>query len=582
MAWVNEELAGRFREIAELLELTDASRFRVRAYERAADAIAAVQKDLGAVPSAQLDSIPGIGSSTADKITEYLDGGEIGMLTELREQVPQGVRQLTRVPGLGPRTALQIHRELGVNSISELAAAIDSRLIRELKGLGPRTEHNLAESIRRIGAKDTARQPTAVAMGVAEEICTQLERLDEAEQVAYAGSLRRMAETVGDVDILVATRAPDRISEAFRTSPLVTDVIAAGETKSSVIAARGLQADLRVVDPDDWGAALVYFTGSKAHNIRLRERAVRRGLTLNEYGLHRRTEDGEVGNRVAGATEADVYAALGLSEIPAPMREDHGEVEAAADGRLPTVVTQADILGDLHGHSDWSGDGKASLEDMVTAAAAKGYAYWAVTDHAEDLTMNGVSKERMLERRDVIAALADRVEITILDGAELNIAIDGSLDYDRDFLLTFDWCVASVHTLMTRPQAEQTERIIQAMQHPAVHAIGHPTGRKIGKRPGYEIDFDAVCDAAVETGTALEINASLARLDLSGELVRRGVAKGVTFTISCDAHTVGDLGGMRFGVATAQKGWATPAQVLNTSGLEDLRGFTAAKRDRCS
>jgi DNA polymerase (family 10) len=249
---------------------------------------------------------------------------------------------------------------------------------------------------------------------------------------------------------------------------------------------------------------------------------------------------------------------------------------------LPTVVTLEQLRGDLHGHSDWSGDGKATLDEMVEAAAARGYAYWAVTDHAEDLTMNGVTRAGMLERRAAIARLQEQTGLRILDGAELNIAIDGGLDYDRDFLLAFDWCVASVHTLMTRPEKEQTARIMAAMEHPAVHAIGHPTGRKIGKRPGYDLDFDAICDAARETGTALEVNASPRRLDLSGEMVRRAVEAGVTLTISCDAHTVGDLHSMRYGVATAQRGWARADDVLNTHDLDGLLAFTAAKRERWS
>lgn len=585
MAWTNEELAARFREIAELQQLTGADHFRIRAYERAADAIAAARVDLAEVARGELAELPGIGASTAKKIAEYLDDGEIVMLADLRAKVPAGLRELTRVPGLGPKTAVQLHDRLGIDSIAALRSALEREELRHLPGLGAKTEQKLRESLRRVGAKDDARRPAADAIAVAEELVAFLRAVPEAEEVAYAGSLRRMRETVGDIDVLVASTTPAPVMDALRQAPLVDEVLASGETKTSVLTARGFQADVRVVRPDDWGAALVYFTGSKAHNVRIRERAVRRGLTLNEYGLHQRDDDGEVGARVASRTEADVYAALDLAEIPAPQREDTGEVEAAAAGTFPCVVRLEDLRGDLHGHSDWSGDGKASLAEMAAAAAERGYAYWAVTDHAEDLTMNGVSAARMRERRKVIAGLqesGDLGELTLLDGAELNIAIDGAVDYDPEFLLAFDWCVASVHTLMTRPQAEQTERILQAMTNPAVHAIGHPTGRKIGKRPGYELDFAAICDAARETGTALEVNASPRRLDLSGDLVRRAVEAGVTLTISCDAHAVGDLRSMRYGVATAQRGWATAHDVLNTRDLPGLRAFTAAKRERHS
>jgi DNA polymerase (family X) len=587
MAWANEDLRRQFAEIATLLQLRGADRFRVRAYERAADAIAAATVDLSAIPRGELASIDGIGASTAEKIAEHLDSGRIGMLEELRAAVPPGLLQLVRVPGLGPKTARQLHEALGIDSIEALEAAIEAQQLRTLPGLGPKTEDNLRESIRRIGAKDSGRIPAADALGIAEELCGRLRALPEALEVAYAGSLRRMRDTIGDIDVLVASSEPAPVMEALRTSDLVKEILAAGEKKTSVLTVRDLQVDLRVVEPEAWGAALVYFTGSKAHNIRVRERAVRRDLILNEYGLHRRVVDDEsgtasTGERLASRTEEDVYAALGMAFVPAPMREDTGEVDAAASGTLPAVVTLEDVRGDLHGHSDWSGDGKASLEAMVEAAQARGYAYWAVTDHAEDLTINGISKEQMLARREAIAALQERTGMRILDGAELNIGIDGSLDYDRDFLLTFDWCVASVHTLMQRPQAEQTERIIAAMQHPAVHAIGHPTGRKVGVRPGYEIDLDAILEAARETGTALEVNASPRRLDLSGDMVRRAVAAGVQLAISCDAHAVGDLASMRYGVATAQRGWATPGDVLNCRDLDGLLAFTAAKRERCS
>ncbi|MGI9018798.1 MAG: DNA polymerase/3'-5' exonuclease PolX [Euzebya sp.] len=584
MAWVNEELARRFGEIASLLKISGADQFRVRAYERAAEAIGAAPVDLGSIPRSELKGVKGIGDSTSRKVVEYLDTGTMTMLEELRQKVPAGVVELTRVPGLGPKTAVMLHTKLGVDSIETLNEAMDDGRVAGLPGLGAKTVTNLRESLRRMGSKDTGRVPAADAIALAEEICARLRRRDDVEQVTYAGSLRRMRDTIGDVDILVSSGTdPVPIHQAFRSMDLVDTVIAAGQKKSSVITVRGIQADLRVVQPVGWGAALQYFTGSKAHNVRVRERAVRQGLLLNEYGIFHRDEEGAAGERVASQTEESVYAAIGLAYIPPTMREDTGEVDAALDGTLPQVVQLTDLTGDLHGHSDWSGDGKATLEDMVTAAAGKGYAYWAVTDHAEDLSINGLSRQQVRDRRQAIRQLQDGYpDMAILDASELNIGTTGGLDYDQEFLLDFEWTVASVHSALEKNSAVQTGRILTAIMSPAVNAIGHLTGRKIGKRPGFDVDLAAVLEACRETGTALEVNASPRRLDLSGEMVRRAVEAGVTLTISCDAHSIGDLDSMRYGVWTAQRGWATPAQVLNTYGLDQLRQFVSAKRELLS
>ena len=567
MAWVNEELARRFGEIATLLKISGADRFRVRAYERAADTIGAAPVDLGELDERALTDVKGIGESTAKKIIEYRNSGTMSMLEELRTTVPAGVVELTRVPGLGPKTAVQLHETLGVDSIEGLRAAMADGSVAGLPGLGAKTVANLEESLRRMGAKDSDRVPAADAIALAEEICERLRSRADVDEVTYAGSLRRMRDTIGDIDILVASAGePAPIHEAFRTFDLVESVIAAGEKKTSVITVRGIQADLRVVEPDGFGAALQYFTGSKAHNVRIRERAVRKGLLLNEYGIFRREEDEDgkpvAGERIASRTEDVVYDAIGMAYVPPTMREDTGEVDAALSGDLPTVVALPDITGDLHGHSDWSGDGKATLEDMVASAAAKGYAFWAVTDHAEDLAMNGLTAQQVRDRRGVIAGLQDAYpDMAILDGSELNIGLEGGLDYDPDFLLEFDWTVASVHSGLERDSAAQTARIMQAISSPAVNAIGHLTGRKLGKRPGFEVDLAAILEACRETGTALEVNASPRRLDLSGGMVRRAVEAGVKLTISCDAHSIGDLDAMRYGVWTAQRGWATAADV---------------------
>ncbi|MDP8977644.1 MAG: DNA polymerase/3'-5' exonuclease PolX [Actinomycetota bacterium] len=575
MAWTNEDVSRQFAEIAALLRLKGEDPFRARAYERVAGVLAAAPVDLAELSPEEIARLEGVGRSSARKIDEYRRTGRIDMLERLRAEVPAGVAELTRVPGLGPKTARLLHMELGLSDLDDLRAALDQGRLRGLGGLGEKTEQNLRRALERMGVKDDVRVPAADALPVAEELCARLAALPAAGRVAYAGSLRRLRETVGDIDLLVASHEPAPVMAALRDDGLTVRVMAAGEKKTSVLTARGLQADLRVVEPAAWGAALVYFTGSKAHNVRVRERAVRRGLTLNEYGLFDRVS----GDRVAGRTEEEVYAALGMVFVPAPMREDAGEVQAAVDGTLPDVVTAGDLVGDLHGHTDWSGDGKASMRDMLAAARRRGDRYWAVTDHAENLVMNGLSRERMVAQRKAIERLrADGPGMTVLHGAELNIGADGELDYGREFLLGFDFCVASVHTLMHRPREDQTRRIVTAMRHPAVNVIGHPVGRIIGRRPGYDIDVDAVVEAAVRTGTALEVNASPRRLDLSGELVRRAVEGGATIAISSDAHSVGDLGNRGYGVATAQRGWATAADVLNCRDLDGLREFVAAKR----
>lgn len=579
MAWVNEELARRFNEIAHLLDLTGADRFRVRAYERAASVLGTAPVDLASLPRAALKDLKGVGETTAKRVVEYLDTGEIGMLTELRAKVPPGVVELTRVPGIGPKLALQLS-QAGVESVATLRERLEAGTLVGLPGLGEKTAANLRDALGRMGAKEDGRTPAADAIAMAEEFVAQLAALPQVEAATYAGSLRRMRETIGDLDFLAASADPIAVHEAFRALPPVVHVLAAGGKKSSVLTVRGIQADLRVVEPDAYGAALQYFTGSKAHNVRTRERAVRRKLLLNEYGLFHRTEDGGQGERIAARSEDDVYAALGLQYIPPTLREDHGEVDAAAAGTLPQVVTATDIRGDLHGHSHFSGDGKHTLEQMVEAAAARGYSYWAVTDHAENLTMNGMSREVIAQRRGAIAELQERCDLRILQGLELNIAMDGTVDYDPELLATMDWNVASIHSHMRYGSAEQTARTLTAIANPHVHAIGHPTGRKIGVRPGYEIDLAAILEACRETGTALEVNASPRRLDLSGEMVRRAVEAGVTLTISCDAHSVGDLASLRYGVWTAQRGWATPADVLNTRSLAQLEAFVEAKRAR--
>ena len=577
MAWTNTEIARQLSEIAQLLRLDGADAYRVRAYERAAGAVGAASEDLSELDASELTSVHGVGESTAAKIVEYRTHGEIGLLTELRERVSPGVVSLTRVPGLGPKLARRLHDELGVDSLDELAQALDDGRVAGLDGMGDKSAAKLSDALERIGAKDTDRIPVADVLDLVAELCRRVGRLDAVERVEVAGSLRRLRETVGDLDVLVATNEPAAVSAAVRDDgELVAKVLADGDTKLSIVTrGPGVQVDVRLVPPESWGAALMYFTGSKAHTVRIRERAVRRGLTVNEYGIDER----ESGDRVASATEEEVYAALDLPWIPPTMREDTGEIEAADEGDLPRVVQEEDLQGDLHGHSDVSGDGRATLEEMVEAAAARGLQWWAVTDHAENLAMNGATREELLARRERLGPLGKQHGITLLEGLELNIDARGGVDYDDEFLASFDWCVASIHSMLDRDSAQQTERLCAAMANPHVHAIGHPTGRQLGRRPGYELDWERVFAVAVETGTALEVNGSPRRLDMAGDIVRRAVDAGVTLTIGSDAHSVGDLDNLRWAVRTAQRGWATAGDVLNCRDVDGVRAFVASKRD---
>ncbi len=556
---MNETVARMLHELAELTELKEGSAqaFRVRAYENAARAVENLDRDVSEMTEKELVAVKGIGESIASKIREFVETGHIAKLDELRAEYPPEFVELLHVPGLGPKRVQALRDELGVQSVEGLRHAIEAGALRDLPGFGEKTEQNLAKAIERLGMSGKeVRRPIADVLPVATAIVEGLEGLGKA--AVYAGSLRRFRETIGDVDVLVAAADHRPVVERFATLPDIAEVRAGGETKVTASTSTGLQVDLRVVDPDQFGAALAYFTGSKAHNIRMRQLAIDRGWMLNEYGLF----DGD--RVVAAKTEQDIYEALGLEFVPPPMREDTGEIERAARHDLPTVVELEDLRGDLHVHTDWSGDGRATLEEMLHGAKERGYAYVAITDHGKNLRVNGLSEERMLEQRAEIEKLRERfAPMVILHGSELNIGTDGSLDYDDDFLAGFDWCVAGVHDHFDLPKEQQTERLIAAMRHPAVRAIAHPFGRIIGRRPPIELDVEAVLAAAVETRTALEINSHLQRLDLPAEVARRAVNEGVRIIISSDAHAVHELGNVGYGVQHAQRGWVPKQAVLN-------------------
>ena len=564
MAWFNEEISGLLREYAELTQITGGDVFRARNYEKAARSVRGWADDISQLDAKALRAIPGVGASIAAKIAEYRETGSIRALDELRAKIPAGVLELTRVPGLGPKRALQLNRDLGVQSVDDLAAAIKAGRLDGLAGFGAKSEERVAAGIE-VYRQGRERVLLDVALRTATEMVDALTPLSE--RCAYAGSLRRWRETIGDIDILAAAGDSAPLMAAFAAGH---DVVASGPTKTTVRIASGLTADLRVVPLDAWGAALQYFTGSAAHNVAIRQIAIRKSLKLSEYGLF----DAETNELIVSRTEEEVYERLGLAWIPPAMREDRGEIEAAAQGRIPRLVRVDDLRGDLHTHTDLT-DGVASLETMADAARRRGYEYYAVTDHAPDLIMQRMTDEKMLAQRERVRAMTAQFtgELVLLHGTELNIGPDGSVDWDADFLAGFDICVASVHSHFEQSRAEMTRRFVTACENPHVNVIGHPTTRRIGKRPPVEVDFGELFRACARTGTALEINASPQRLDLPSDHIRAARDAGVKFAIDSDAHSVSDLGNMPYGAGTAQRGWLTPDDVINTWPLDRLRAF---------
>lgn len=576
MARPNETVAQLLQEYADLISITGGEAFKTRVYEKAARSVAGYPMDVSTLDVAGLQQIPNVGKSIAEKIEEYLRSGRVAAVEQLRSKVPAGVLDITRIPTLGPKKAMLLYQDLGVTSIEELRDSIQAGKLEGHRGFGARTAENILHGIDLL-ERGHGRALLDNAMDAAEEMVAAISAVPGCESCAYAGSLRRMRETVGDVDILAAAKRSDPLMAAFAGLPVVAEVIARGPTKTSVRASGGLQVDLRVVPPEAWGAALQYFTGSKPHNVRTREIAVRKGLKLSEYGLFR-VEDGSL---VASRTEQQVYEHLGLPWIPPTLREDRGEIEAAFAGQLPELVTERDIRGDLHTHTNLT-DGVSTLEEMVATARARGYQYYAVTDHAKNMPMQRMTDEKMLAQRERLRALSREGKMTLLHGTELNIDPDGELDWDADFLAGFDLCVASVHSHFTQSSKAMTRRLIRACENPYVAIIGHPTTRLLGKRPPVEADLDAVFEAAAHTGTALEVNSFPDRLDLPDELILRARRYGVRFAINTDAHAIIHLNYLRYGVGTAQRGWLTAGDVINTWPLAKLRRFIEAKRRRAS
>jgi DNA polymerase (family 10) len=570
----NFEVARLFYEMASLLEARSESVFRIRAYQRAAQALETLTEDVAAVAArGGLTDLPGIGRDLAARIDEYLATGRIGQLDALRAELPAGFLTLLEIRGLGPRTARALWEERGVDSIETLEALCRSGQIVGVAGIGDKTRANILKSIERWKA-GRARTPLATARAIAHQVSEALRAHGGVERLEIAGSLRRMRDTVKDVDLLVTSSEPARVIRTFTTLPSVSEVLAQGPTKASVRHQEGLAIDLRVVEPAAFGAALQYFTGAKDHNVRVRELAVRRGLRISEYGVFEET----TGARVAGATEEEVYATVGLPWIPPELRENQGEIEAAREGRLPTLVTAADLRGDLHAHTDWS-DGHHPLERLVAAAEARGYEYVIVSDHSRSLTIaNGLGIDRLRAQVAAIRALQPRFRIRILAGTECDILADGALDFPDEVLAELDVVLAAVHSRFGQPRAEMTARIVRALANPWVNVLAHPTGRRLGSREPYDVDLDAVLAAARDHGKAVEINASPERLDLSDAHARRAGALGVPVAIDTDTHYLRELDNVDLGVAVARRAWLGPGQILNTRPLDELLAWARPSR----
>ncbi|SFY51502.1 DNA polymerase/3'-5' exonuclease PolX [Streptomyces sp. F-1] len=568
MARANDEVEALLREYADLIAITGGDAFKARAYEKAARAIGGYPADVAKLDEDGLREIPNVGRSIADKVAEYLRTGKMAVVEERRAGIPAGVRELITIPTLGPKKALRLYEDLHISSVNELAAAIESDALADLKGFGEKTQDNIRHGIELL-RQAGARVPLPLALDTAEEIIAALSGVTGCRRCAYAGSLRRMRETVGDLDVLVAARKSGPFMEALCELPGTAEVIARGAKKTSVRTGKGLQVDLRVLPPESWGAGLQYFTGSKAHNIRTRTIAVHRGLKLSEYGVF----DARSEESVASRTEEEVYARLGLPWIEPTLREDRGEIEVALRGELPEVVTERDVRGDLHTHTDLT-DGLASLEAMVEAAAGRGYAYYAVTDHAPNLYMQRMTDEKILGQRARLRELDGKHRrMRLLHGTELNIGPEGEVDWPDEFLAGFDVCVASLHSHFDLGRAAMTRRLVRACENPYVNVLGHPTTRLIGRRPGVDADWDEVFAVCARTGTALEVNAQPDRLDLCDEDILRARAHGVRFAVNTDAHSVPHLAQLRYGIGTAQRGWLTPDDVINTWPLTRLRRF---------
>jgi len=563
----NKEIAQIFRTIADILEIKDENFFRVRAYRRAAQNIENLTRDLKEITAAQQEiKIPGVGVDLKAKIEELVSTGDLDYFKKLKKSIPQGLLQIMSIPGVGPKKTKLLYEQLGVKTVAGLEKAVKRHALLDLFGMKEKTEENILKGIELIKQKQE-KILLSEAQEIAAKVITQLKKLKQVRKIQAAGSLRRMKETVRDIDILVSANSSAKIMKAFTVLSLVKDVSVSGQTKSSVVTENNVQVDLRVVKPEDFGAALCYFTGSKEHNIRLRELAKKKGLKINEYGVFTIKN----GKKIAGVKEKEVYAALKLSFVEPELRENKGEIEAAGKKALPELITIDDINADLHVHSEWS-DGTRSVFDMAKEAKRRGYKYMVISDHSQGLGIaRGLSPQKLDEHISEIKSLNKKLKgFKILCGSEVDIKSDGSLDYNDDVLKKLDVVLAAVHSGFKQSRDQLTMRIIRAMKNRYVNIIAHPFGRLINERPEYDFDFEEVLSVAKKTNTALEINSYPKRLDLDDNHSRRAKQKGVMLAINTDAHQEEQMDFMRLGVGVARRGWLEKKDVLNCLSCRDF------------
>jgi DNA polymerase (family 10) len=568
----NREIAQTFEQIADMLAIRGDHIHRVLAYRRAAENIRELDRDLGSLRSdGDLTDLPGIGKALSDKIEEMLDTGQLAYFERLAGEIPPSLVEMLQVEGLGPKRVKQIYEALGITTLDELSEAAEAGKLRSLPGLGAKSEAKLVAGIKLLSQHETGRTPLGEAWPVAHEILADLRELPGVTKAAVAGSLRRMRETIGDIDLLVAADDSESIMAYFRSMPRVESVLGSGSTKTSVVLVNGMQVDLRVLPAERWGTLLSYFTGSKYHNVKLRQLALDQGLSLNEHSFT--PQDG--GAEILCAREEEVYQQLGLPYIAPTLREDKGEIEAAMRGELPDLIQTPQIVADLHMHSTWS-DGQLSILEMAQAAAALGYRYVVIADHSASLGIaNGLTVERLYRQAGEIKAADEEMgpDFRVLHGTEMEIKADGSLDYPDEVLAKLDLVIASLHVGLRQPRQQVTARVMTAIENPHVDMIGHPSGRLLPDRPAADLDMEAVLKAAAETRTIIEINANPQRLDLRDVYVKRAIELGVKLAINTDAHHSDHLAFMHYGVAVAQRGWATAGDVVNTWDVDKLLEF---------
>jgi DNA polymerase (family X) len=562
----NSDIAEIFDEVADLLDIEGANQFRVRAYRDAARTINTLSANVAEMvkEGEDLTELEGIGQDLAGKIREIVKTGGLEQLQEIRQRTPPELAEMLHIAGLGPKRVQKIHQELGVSTVEGLRRAAEQGQIEEIEGLGPKTQQQILEGIERL--QDQKRTLLSVAEEFVAPLVDYVRDSEGVEKVMAAGSYRRRQETVGDLDILATGQDREAIIQRFVEYEDVDDVVSQGQTRSTVILRRGLQVDLRVVAQESYGAALLYFTGSKAHNIALRNLALDRGWKINEYGVF---EDEE---RIAGETEEEIYELLDLDYVEPEMREDRGEIQLAREGKLPRLVTLDDLHGDLQSHTT-SSDGHNSLEEMAAAAQERGYEYLAITDHSQYVGVTqGLDAEEVAKQGDEIDRLNDEFEgFRLLKAIEVDILEDGSLDLPDEALAKLDLVLCSVHSHFGLSRDKQTERIIRAMDNPYFNILAHPTGRRMGERDGYEVDMERLLDAALERGCFLEVNAQPDRLDLDDVYCKMAKERGLKLSISTDAHRTSELDFVHFGLGQARRGWLEPGDVLNTRSWSDLK-----------